>query len=189
MLRPTVTLLAALTLLLGLAYPAAVAGFARVVASGQAAGSPVVLDGRPVGSALVGQPFTSPGYLWGRPSATSPRPYDGRASTGTSWSAGSPALLAAVRARVEALRASDPGNAAPIPVDLVTASGSGLDPHVSPAAARWQVPRIARARGLPEPAVRAVVEAHVEEPLLGLFGAPRVNVLAVNLALDGLRGP
>jgi K+-transporting ATPase ATPase C chain len=184
-IRPALTLLAAFTLLCGAAYPALVTGIAQLAFPSQANGSPVVAGGRTVGSALVGQAFDEPRYLWGRPSATAPVPYDGRASTGTNQGPLNPALLDAVKARIATLRAADPGNAAPVPVDLVTASGSGLDPHVSPAAALYQVPRIARVRGLAEGDVRALVLRHVEQPLLGLLGAPRVNVLAVNLALDG----
>jgi len=184
-IRSALTLLAAFTLLCGAAYPALVTGIGRVAFPRQAEGSPIVVGGRTVGSALVGQAFDDPRYLWGRPSATAPVPYEGRASTGTNQGPLNPALLDAVKARIAALRAADPGNAAPVPVDLVTASGSGLDPHVSPAAALYQVARIARVRGLPEAHVRATVLAHVEQPLVGLLGAPRVNVLAVNLALDG----
>jgi potassium-transporting ATPase KdpC subunit len=185
-IRATAVLLAAFTVLLGGVYPAAVTGLAQLLFPGAATGS-VVRDGdHPAGSALVGQPFSSPACFWGRPSARAPAPYEGRGSGGSNLGPSSPALAAAVRARVEALRAADPGNGALVPVDLVTASGSGLDPHVSPAAALYQVPRIARVRGLPPDRLRALVEAHVERPLLGLFGAPRVNVLALNLALDGL---
>ncbi|WP_242336393.1 MULTISPECIES: potassium-transporting ATPase subunit KdpC [Anaeromyxobacter] len=186
MIRAVSVLLAAFTLLLGGVYPAVVTGLSRVLFPAQATGSVVSAGARPAGSALVGQPFTSPRYFWSRPSATTRVPYDGLASAGSNLGPTSPALVAAVRRRVEALRTADPGNVAPVPVDLVTASGSGLDPHVSPAAALYQVRRIARARGLPPDRVRALVEAHVERPLLGLFGAPRVNVLALNLALDGL---
>lgn len=184
MLRPALVLLAAFTVLLGIAYPAAVAGLARLLFPAQAGGSVVLLDGAPAGSRLVGQAFDDPRYFWGRPSATSPVPYDGRASTGSNLGPTNPALHEAVRARIEALRESDPGNALPVPVDLVTASGSGLDPHVSPAAALHQVTRVARARGLPEERLRALIERHVEPPTFGLLGAPRVNVLALNLALD-----
>jgi len=187
MLRSSVVLLLAFTLLLGGAYPAAVTLAAHLLFPREAAGS-VLRDARGeiAGSALVGQPFADPGFFWGRPSATAPVPYEGRASGGSNQGPASPALADAIRARVAALRASDPGNVAPVPVDLATASGSGLDPHVSPAAALWQVPRVARARGLPDGPVRALVEAHVEQPFLGLFGAPRVNVLALNVALDAL---
>jgi K+-transporting ATPase ATPase C chain len=184
MLRPTLVLLAAFTVLTGLAYPAAMTGVARVLFPRQAGGSVILHDGRPVGSALVGQPFSDPRWFWGRPSATAPVPYDGRASAGSNLGPSSPALHDAVKARVAALRAADPGNGAPVPVDLVTASGSGLDPHVSPAAALFQVPRVARFRGLPPARVRALVEEQIERPTFGLLGEPRVNVLSLNLALD-----
>jgi potassium-transporting ATPase KdpC subunit len=185
MIRATLVLLATFTLLCGVAYPGLVTGIAQVVFPSRANGSPVTVGGRVVGSALVGQAWDDPKYLWGRPSALT-IPYDGRSSTGSNLGPTNPALADAVKARVAALRAADPGNAAPVPVDLVTASGSGLDPHVSPAAALYQVPRIAHARGMPEDAVRAIVNRHVEPATLGLLGAPRVNVLAVNVALDGL---
>jgi K+-transporting ATPase ATPase C chain len=139
-----------------------------------------------LGSALLGQPFTGPQYFWSRPSATGPQPYNGAASMGTNQSPTHPALAAAVEERVAALRAADPGNAAPVPVDLVTASGSGLDPHISPAAAGYQVGRVARARGLPEEDVRALVVLHTAGRSLGVLGEPRVNVLELNLALDGM---
>ncbi|MFT3917368.1 MAG: potassium-transporting ATPase subunit KdpC [Anaeromyxobacteraceae bacterium] len=186
MIRPALVLLASFSVLCGLAYPALVTGIAQVAFPSRANGSPVTAGGRVVGSSRLGQAWDEPRYLWGRPSALAPVPYDGRSSAGSNLGPLNPALLDAVRARVAALRAADPGNVAPVPVDLVTASGSGLDPDVSPAAALYQVPRIARARGLPEARVRALVQAHVEPALLGLVGAPRVNVLAVNLALDGL---
>jgi K+-transporting ATPase ATPase C chain len=186
-IRPALVLLLAFTLLLGGAYPAAVTLAARALFPRDAAGS-VLRDarGEALGSAIVGQPFSDPRFFWGRPSATGAVPYDGRASGGSNQGPSSPALAGAVRDRVGRLRASDPGNTAAIPVDLVTASASGLDPHVSPAAALWQVRRVARARGLAEDRVRALVEARIEQPFLGLFGAPRVNVLALNVALDAL---
>jgi K+-transporting ATPase ATPase C chain len=184
MIRATLVLLAAFTLLCGVAYPGLVTGISQVVFPSQANGSPVEVGGRVVGSAVVGQAWDDPRYLWGRPSALAV-PYDGRSSTGSNLGPLNPALADAVTARIAVLRAADPGNEGAVPVDLVTASGSGLDPHVSPAAALYQVPRIARARGVPEETVRAVVTRHVEPATLGLLGAPRVNVLAVNLALDG----
>jgi K+-transporting ATPase ATPase C chain len=184
MLRPALVLLAAFTVLTGLAYPAAMTGLARLLLPRQAGGSIVVHGGAPAGSALVGQPFADPRWFWGRPSATAPVPYNGRSSAGSNLGPSNPALHDAVKGRVAALRAADPGNDAPVPVDLVTASGSGLDPHVSPAAALYQVPRDARARGLPPERVRALVEERIERPALGLLGAPRVNVLALNQALD-----
>lgn len=186
MLRTSLVLLAAFTALTGFAYPLAVTGAARVLFPRQAGGSVMEDGGRPAGSRLVGQPFSDPRWFWGRPSATSPAPYDGRASGGSNLGPTNPALLDAVKARVAALRAADPGNDAPVPVDLVTASGSGLDPHLSPAGALYQVRRVARARGLAEARVRALVEARIERPFLPLLGPPYVNVLALNLALDGL---
>ncbi len=186
MLRATLVLLAAFTALTGLAYPVAITGLAHVLTPRQASGSVRSVAGVPVGSSLVGQSFSDPGRFWGRPSATSPVPYDGRASSGSNLGPTNPALHAAVEARVAALRRADPGNDAPVPVDLVTASGSGLDPHLSPAAALYQVPRVARARGLAPERVRALVEARIERPVLPLLGPPYVNVLELNLALDGL---
>lgn len=186
MIRAALALLATLTVVTGVAYPAALMAVAGILFREQSRGSVVLRDGEPIGSALVGQPFSDPGYFWGRPSATTPVPYDGRASTGSNQGPTSPALSDAVRSRLAALRAADPSAGAPVPVDLVTASGSGLDPHLSPAGALYQAGRVALARGLPLEAVRALVVRHVERPLLGVFGAPRVNVLALNLALDGL---
>jgi K+-transporting ATPase ATPase C chain len=186
-IRPTIVVFALLTIVTGVAYP----GLVTLVGTGlfpvQATGSIVMSGDRPVGSLLLGQPFSAPGYFWGRPSATGPQPYNGGASSGSNQATTNPALLTAVAARVEALRASDPGNANPVPVDLVTASGSGLDPHISPAAAEWQVPRVARARGIPEARVRELVSAATEGRTLAVLGEPRVNVLALNLALDGQR--
>jgi K+-transporting ATPase ATPase C chain len=186
MLRPALVLLAAFTAVTGIVYPVAVTGLARALFPRQAGGSVVVHLGAPVGSALVGQPFSDPRWFWGRPSATAPVPYEGRASSGSNLGPSSPALRDAVRARIAALREADPAGTAPVPVDLVTASGSGLDPHVSPAAALYQVPRVARARGLPPERVRALVEERIERPTVGILGAPRVNVLELNLALDAI---
>lgn len=186
LLRPALSLLVVLTLLTGVVYPLVVTLVGRGLFPRRVGGSLVERGGRVVGSELVGQAFHDPKYLWGRPSATS-SPYDAAASSGSNLGPTSPALAQIVTERVRALRAVDPGNADPIPVDLVTASASGLDPHVSPAAARFQAGRIARARGLPTERVAALVERFVEGRDLGVLGEPRVNVLLVNLALDELR--
>lgn len=186
-LRPALVLFVLLSLLTGLLYPLFVTGVAQAVFPDQANGSLVQRQGQTVGSTLIGQSFTQPGHFWGRPSATSPEPYNAGASGGSNLSATSPALAEAVKARIEALRAADPGHAAPVPVDLVTASASGLDPHISAAAARYQVARVARARGLSSDQVSALVDQHTEGVWLGFLGEPRVNVLALNLALDALR--
>ena len=186
-LRPAVSVFALLTVVTGLAYPYAMNGLAQATFPAEAAGSLIVRDGQVVGSSLVGQNFTDPGHFWGRPSATGPQPYNGAASSGSNQGPLNPALADAVKARIEALRVADPDNTAPVPVDLVTASGSGLDPHLSPAAAEYQVARVARARGLDPEDVRALVAQHRSEPQFGLFGDARVNVLTLNLALDALR--
>ncbi len=184
-LRPAATLVLAFTLLLGIVYPALITGAASLAFPRQARGS--LLPGG-AGSELVGQPFAAAAHFWGRPSATAPEPYDGRASGGSNLGPTNPALQEAVRGRIQALRAADPENRAPVPVDLVTASASGLDPHISPAAAYYQVPRVARATGLDEATVRALVDQHVEARAFGVLGEPRVNVLRLNLALDQARG-
>jgi potassium-transporting ATPase KdpC subunit len=176
-----------LTLITGFFYPLVVTGIAGLFFSERAGGSLITRKGEAVGSALIGQPFDDANYFWGRPSSTSPYPYYGTASSGSNWAEGNPALLVAVRQRVTALRTADPGNTQPVPVDLVTASGSGLDPQISPAAAAYQVPRVARERGIAETKIRALVGAHTEERQLGIFGEPRVNVLELNLSLDTLR--
>src|SRR5262249_36392150 len=183
-LRPALVTLVALTLVTGVAYPLLVTGIAQAVFPFQAQGSLISKDGKLIGSALIGQPFDDPKYFWGRPSATSPFPNNAASSTGSNLSPTNPELVKTVQGRVDALRAADPGNTAPVPVDLVTASGSGLDPHISPAAALYQVSRVARARRLDPDTVRKLVEQHIEGRWAGLLGEPRVNVLALNLALD-----
>jgi K+-transporting ATPase ATPase C chain len=187
-LRPAVVMLILLTLLTGIAYPLAVTGIARVAFPAQADGSLIREGSRAVGSRLVGQPFDAPRYLWGRLSATGSFPYNAAASTGSNYGPSHPALIEAAAARLAALRAADPTATGPVPVDLVTASGSGLDPHVSPAAAEYQVARVARTRGLAPEQVRALVHRHTEGRTWGVFGEPRVNVLELNLALDRLGG-
>ena len=182
-LRNALVLFLALTLITGVLYPLAVTGLAALAMPARAGGSLLMRDGKAAGSALLGQPFSDPRYFWGRPSATGPQPYNGAASSGSNLSPTNPALLDAIKGRVQALRDADPGNTAPVPVDLVTASGSGLDPHITPAAALYQVPRVARARGIDEQQLRALVAAHTEGRTFGILGEPRVNVLALNLAL------
>lgn len=189
LLRPAAVLLGLFTLTTGVAYPFVVTGVAQIAFPEQANGSLILRDGRTVGSALIGQAFDDPRYFWGRPSATSPVSYDARASTGSNIGPTSPALLASVRDRVAALRSAHPEHAGqPVPVDLVTASASGLDPDISPAAALFQVGRVARARGLNKDHVRSLVERSVEGRSLGVLGEPRVNVLRLNVALDALAG-
>lgn len=186
-LRPALVLLAVLTGLTGVVYPLVVTGLAQLLFPRAAAGSLVLRGGHALGSALIGQSFSDPGHFWSRPSATTPQPYNGTGSSGSNLGPLNPALLDAVKARIAALRTADPGNSAPVPVDLVTASASGLDPHVSVAAAQYQAARVARARSLPEARVRALIDAHTEGRLLGVIGEPRVNVLELNLALDSLK--
>lgn len=183
-LRPAITLLLVMTVLTGIVYPFVVTGMAQAIFPAQAAGSLIAKDGKVVGSRLIGQPFSDPKYFWSRPSATSPQPYNGLASGGSNLGPLNPALTDAVKARIAALQAADPTNHAPIPVDLVTASASGLDPDISPAAAYYQADRVARARGLDPARVRALIAAHSKRSLLGVIGSPRVNVLELNLALD-----
>jgi len=183
-LRPALTIFAALSLVTGLAYPLLTTGIASAVFPHQAGGSLIERDGKVVGSEWIGQSFTSPQYFWGRPSATAPMPYNAAASGGSNLGPSNPALAEAIRARVDALKAVDPDNAAPVPVDLVTASGSGLDPHISPAAAAYQAARVARVRGLPRAEVDALIQAHTAKPALSVLGEPSVNVLTLNLALD-----
>jgi len=184
--RPALVLFALLSALTGLAYPALVTALAQRLFPFQANGS-LIRDGdRVLGSALIGQPFSSPRFFWSRPSATSPSPYNAAASSGSNQGPLNPALHDAVRSRIEALRASGVDASAPVPADLVTASGSGLDPHITPAAAFFQVARVAKARGLAEAKVRERVESHVEGRTLGVLGEPRVNVLLLNLDLERL---
>ncbi|MCC6141714.1 MAG: potassium-transporting ATPase subunit KdpC [Nitrospira sp.] len=183
-LRPALTMVLILTALTGLLYPLAVTGMAQLFFPGPANGSVILREGTARGSGLIGQHFDRPEYFWGRPSATAPVPYNAAASGGSNLGPTNPALIETVTTRVAALRAADPGNDAPVPVDLVTASGSGLDPHISPAAALYQVRRVARARGLEEDALRLLVARHTEARQFGLLGEPRVNVVHLNLALD-----
>ena len=193
-LRPAIVALVVLTIITGIIYPLVVTGIAQVIFPYQANGSIMLgKDGKPLGSALIGQQFDDPKYFWGRLSATGPVPYTAfnadklTGSSGSNYGPLNPALKDAVQARIDALKAADPGNTAPIPVDLVTTSASGLDPHISLAAAAYQVPRVAKARGLDEAKVRELVAQHTEGRQLGFLGEPRVNVLELNLALDGLR--
>ena len=186
LIRPAVTLFILLSVITGLIYPLLVTGIGQALFPQQAAGSLIERDGKLIGSRLIGQNFTDPKYFWGRPSATGPYPYNAAASGGSNLGPLNPALKEAVESRVKALRIADPGNAAPVPVDLVTASASGLDPHISPAAAEYQVTRVARARGLAPETVRNLVTQQTENRQWGIFGEPRVNVLELNLALDPL---
>jgi K+-transporting ATPase ATPase C chain len=189
-LRAAIVSLLALTVITGIAYPLLVTGIAQAAFPRQADGSLVVKDGKSLGSSLIGQPFDDPKYFWGRLSATTdsngkPLAYNAASSYASNLGPTNPALVDEVKARIDALHAADPSNAAPIPVDLVTSSGSGLDPDITPAAALYQVGRVARARGMDEARVRALVESHVSGRQLGILGEPRVNVLELNLALDG----
>lgn len=183
-LRTALVIFALLTVITGLLYPGIVTGVGRIFFADEATGSMVLRDGQAVGSRLLGQAFSDPKYFWSRPSATGSQSYNGAASSGSNLAATNPALAQAVVERIAALRVTDPGNKRAVPVDLVTASGSGLDPHISPAAAHYQVARVARVRGLREADVRALVEALTESRTLGVLGEPRVNVLQLNLALD-----
>jgi K+-transporting ATPase ATPase C chain len=186
--RPALVILVILSAITGIVYPGLVTLIAQAIMPHQANGSLIMRDGKPVGSELIGQPFSDPKYFWSRPSATSPFPYNAGASSGSNQGPLNPALTEAVEARVKALREADPDNKQPVPVDLVTASGSGLDPHISPAAAEYQLPRVARVRKLDAQRVRAIVAQATEGPQLGFLGEARVNVLKVNLALDALTG-
>ena len=185
-LRPALVLFIILSAVTGGLYPALVTGAAQILFPREAQGSLIMKDGNPLGSRLIGQPFSDPKHFWSRASGTSPNPYNAASSSGTNLGPTNPALTDAVAARIKALRDADPGSNLPIPVDLVTASGSGLDPHISPAAAEYQVARVARERKLPVEKVREFVAQHTEGRQLGFLGEPRVNVLELNLALDAL---
>jgi len=184
MIRNSLMSLLLFTLLTGLIYPLAVTGLAQAFFPHQANGSVITKNGKAVGSSLLGQQFEDPKYFWGRLSATGPYPYNGASSSGSNLGQSNPALMTAVQGRIDALRAVDPGNAAKIPVDLVTASGSGLDPHINPAAAEYQVNRVAKTRGLDQASVRTLIAKHTQERWIGLIGEPVVNVLELNLELD-----
>ena len=187
LIRPALVTFAVLTALTGAAYPLVVTGIGQAVFPQEAAGSLITREGKPVGSSLIGQNFSDPRYIWGRPSATAPAPNNASASGGSNLGPLNPALVDAVKGRIEALRAADPGNTAPVPVDLVTASGSGLDPELSVAGALFQAARVAKARNLSPKQVQDLIEQHAEGRWLGLLGEPRVNVLRLNLALDATR--
>jgi len=186
LIRPAVMLFVLLSIITGLIYPLLVTGIGQALFPEQAAGSLIERDGKLIGSRLIGQNFTDPQYFWGRPSATAPQPYNAAASGGSNLGPLNPVLKDAVESRVKALRTADPGNTQPVPIDLVTASASGLDPHISPAAADYQIARVARARGLAPEAVRNLVVQHTEARQWSVFGESRVNVLVLNLALDAL---
>ena len=185
--KPALRLLLVLTALTGVIYPLALTGIAQIIFPTQANGTLIEQDGKAIGSQLIGQPFDDPRYFWGRPSATSPFPYNAAASSGSNLGPSSAELREIVRQRVEALRAAGPDSALPVPVDLVTTSASGLDPHISVVAARYQVPRVARARGLPEETLLELVNQHTAGRALSFLGEPCVNVLALNLALDAVQ--
>jgi K+-transporting ATPase ATPase C chain len=184
MIRNSLMSLLVFTILTGIIYPLAVTGIAQVIFPRQANGSIITKNGKAVGSKLIGQQFEEPKYFWGRLSATGPYPYNGAASSGSNLGQNNPSLMTAVQARIDALRAADPGNDVKIPVDLITASGSGLDPHISPAAAEYQLLRVAKARGLDDSKVRDIVGRNTKSRWLGIIGEPVVNVLELNLALD-----
>jgi K+-transporting ATPase ATPase C chain len=186
LIRPALTLFILLSVITGLIYPLLVTGISQALFPTQATGSLIIRDGKPIGSKLIGQNFTDPKYFWGRPSATSPQPYNAAASSGSNLGPLNPALKEAVESQVKTLREADPGNTALIPVNLVTASASGLDPHISPAATQYQIARVARVRGLSLDAVQNLVAQYTEDRQWGVFGEPRVHVLELNLALDGL---
>jgi potassium-transporting ATPase KdpC subunit len=186
-LLPALRMLVILSVLTGIAYPLVVTGIAQLVFPRAANGSLITADSKAVGSELIGQPFDDPKYFWSRPSATSPQPYNAMASSGSNQGARNPALADAVTGRIKALRDADPGNTSPVPVDLVTASASGLDPHISVAAAEYQVARVAKIRGLAPERVRDLVAQATDGRTLGVLGEPRVNVLKLNLALDHMQ--
>jgi K+-transporting ATPase ATPase C chain len=186
-IRPAVTLFVIMTVLTGIVYPFAVTGIAQLLFPAQAAGSLVMAGGQAVGSRVIGQSFSDPTYFWSRPSATAPQPYNATASSGSNQGPLNPALIDAIKTRIEALQAADPTNALPVPVDLVTASASGLDPEISIAAAKYQAARVARTRGLAPEKVQALIDSHARGSLLGLLGEPRINVLELNLALDAIK--
>lgn len=183
-LRPAIVLFILLTAITGVAYPLLITAIAQTAFPEEANGSLIVKDGKQIGSSLIGQSFSDPAYFWGRPSATAPTPYNGAASGGSNLGPLNPALAESVKGRIEALKSADPENKLPIPADLVTASASGLDPHISPAAAEYQIERIARARQLEPAQIKTLVTRYTEDRQWGIFGAPRINVLALNLALD-----
>jgi potassium-transporting ATPase KdpC subunit len=187
MIRKAFSMLGVFMVVTGILYPFAVTGISQALFPFRANGSVIVKNGRPVGSELIGQMFDDPRYFWGRPSATQPYPYNSCSSSGSNLGQNNPDLLQTVQERTLRLRTADPGNNTPVPVDLVTASGSGLDPHISPAAAEYQVPRVAAARGIDEARIRALVEENTEGRQFGIFGEPRVNVLRLNLALDEMK--
>ncbi|MFP3891742.1 MAG: potassium-transporting ATPase subunit KdpC [Ralstonia sp.] len=187
LLRAALVVFVGLSLITGVLYPVVVTGIGKAAFPAQAGGSIIERNGKPVGSSLIGQNFSEPQYFWGRLSATSPNPYNAQASGGSNFGPSNPALTDAAKGRIAALKEADPTNAAPIPADLVTASASGLDPHISPAAAAYQVERVAKARHLPVDSVKKLVAENTKGPSLGLFGEPVVNVLELNLALDDLK--
>ncbi|MDF9392279.1 MULTISPECIES: potassium-transporting ATPase subunit KdpC [Methylococcus] len=184
--KPALLMLLVWTAITGIAYPVLVTHLGQLLFPHQANGSLIEKDGKLTGSELIGQPFSDPKYFWGRPSATAPHAYNAAASSGSNQGPTNPALIDAIKARVQALKEADPGNLAPVPVDLVTASGSGLDPHISPAAAAYQVARVARLRNLSESVLKELVGRHTEGRQFGFLGEPRVNILRLNLALDAL---
>lgn len=185
-IRPAIVLLLVMTLITGIAYPLVITGIAKLAFADAANGSLIARNGKTVASSLIGQAFSDPKYFWSRPSATGPYPYNGTASSGSNQGPLNPALTDAVKQRVEALRAADPDNEQPVPIDLVTASASGLDPHISVAGAAYQVGRVARARGASVGDIQKLLEEHIEKPTLGFLGESRVNVVELNLALDAL---